>query len=91
MVVFPAPFGPTSPKKHPCGMSRSIPATATLAPNDLRSPRTDNAAGERPTDGPGAGSPVLTPEAYPPGEAKNHAAAAASRSWKRASASAAPS
>ena len=31
VVVFPAPLGPTSPKKHPWGMSRSIPATARKA------------------------------------------------------------
>ncbi|MCW7945028.1 hypothetical protein AAW14_24235 [Streptomyces hygroscopicus] len=27
-VVFPAPFGPSSPKKAPSGISRSSPATA---------------------------------------------------------------
>ena len=39
-VVFPAPFGPTSPASDPAAISRSIPATATFAPNLLPSPRT---------------------------------------------------
>ena len=43
VVVFPAPFGPTSPKKDPRGMSRSIPSTATFPSNDFRSDRTETA------------------------------------------------
>src|SRR5258708_29668717 len=39
-VVLPAPFGPTSPAREPTAMSRSIPATASLSPKLLRSPRT---------------------------------------------------
>ena len=39
-VVFPAPFGPTSPAKEPAAISRLIPATASFAPKLLRSPRT---------------------------------------------------
>ncbi len=40
-VVFPAPFGPTRPARDPRPMSRSIPATASLRPKLLRSPRTE--------------------------------------------------
>ena len=36
-VVFPAPFGPTSPAREPAAISRSIPATASFAPKLLRS------------------------------------------------------
>ena len=36
-VVFPAPFGPTSPASEPAAMSRSTPATASLAPKLFRS------------------------------------------------------
>ncbi len=39
-VVFPAPFGPTSPASEPAAISRSIPATASFGPKLLRSPRT---------------------------------------------------
>ena len=39
-VVFPAPFGPTSPAHDPAATFRSIPATASCTPNRLRSPRT---------------------------------------------------
>src|SRR5580693_452137 len=39
-VVLPAPFGPTRPAKEPAAISRSIPATASLVPKLLRSPRT---------------------------------------------------
>ena len=39
-VVFPAPFGPTSPAREPAAISRSMPATASLRPNLLRSPVT---------------------------------------------------
>src|SRR5258708_28195654 len=39
-VVFPAPFGPTSPASEPAAMSRSIAVTASLSPKLLRSPRT---------------------------------------------------
>jgi len=39
-VVFPAPFGPTSPANDPAAISRSIPATATFSPKLLRSART---------------------------------------------------
>src|SRR6516165_4225112 len=39
-VVFPAPFGPTSPANEPAAISRSIPATAAFSPKLLRSPRT---------------------------------------------------
>ena len=39
-VVFPAPFGPTSPASEPAAMSRSTPATASLAPKLFRSPCT---------------------------------------------------
>ena len=42
-VVFPAPFGPTSPASEPAAISRSIPATASLAPKLLHSPRTTTA------------------------------------------------
>jgi hypothetical protein len=40
-VVFPAPFGPTRPDSDPLATSRSIPATASLLPKLLRSPRTE--------------------------------------------------
>ena len=39
-VVFPAPFGPTSPAREPAAISRSIPDTASLVPKLLRRPRT---------------------------------------------------
>src|SRR6202007_77383 len=42
-VVFPAPFGPTSPAREPAAISRSIPATASFVPKLLRSPRTSMA------------------------------------------------
>src|SRR6185437_15905561 len=35
VVVFPAPFGPTSPARDPAAISRSIPATASLVPKLL--------------------------------------------------------
>jgi hypothetical protein len=44
VVVFPAPFGPSSPKISPAETDRSMPLTASMvAPatrNDLRSPVT---------------------------------------------------
>ncbi len=39
-VVFPAPFGPTSPAREPAAICRSIPATASFSPKLLRSPLT---------------------------------------------------
>ena len=39
-VVFPAPFGPTSPAREPAAISSSIPATASFVPKLLRSPCT---------------------------------------------------
>src|ERR1019366_6929302 len=44
VVVFPAPFGPTRPKKLPGGTSRFTPATATLSPNRFHRPRATRAA-----------------------------------------------
>ncbi len=35
VVVFPAPFGPTSPKKLPAGTSRETSATASVCPERL--------------------------------------------------------
>src|SRR6202023_63961 len=43
VVVFPAPLGPTIPKKDPWATSRSTPATAGFGPNDFASPRARNA------------------------------------------------
>jgi len=43
VVVLPAPFGPTRPKKHPRGTSRSTPATATFWSNRFHSPLTATA------------------------------------------------
>src|SRR6476469_9526682 len=40
IVVLPEPFGPSTPSTAPTGTSRSTPATATVAPNTLRRPRT---------------------------------------------------
>src|SRR5215207_7066524 len=37
--LFPAPFGPRNPKASPRFTSRSIPSTATRAPNRLTKPR----------------------------------------------------
>src|SRR3984885_605864 len=54
-VVFPAPFGPTSPAREPAAISRLIPATASLAPKLLCSPRTTI-----------AGSPMLASSATMP-------------------------
>ena len=43
-VVLPAPFGPTRPASEPAATSRSMPATASFAPNLFHSPRTTTAA-----------------------------------------------
>ena len=37
-VVLPEPDGPSMEKNSPSAMSRSTPATASIEPNDLRSP-----------------------------------------------------
>src|SRR5690606_34768104 len=37
VVVFPEPFGPSSPKTSPRQITRSSPSTATIDPNVLRS------------------------------------------------------
>ena len=37
-VVLPEPLGPSMPSTEPTGTSRSIPSTATVAPNTLRRP-----------------------------------------------------
>ena len=57
-VVFPAPFGPTSPAKEPAAISRSIPATASFSPKLLRSPRTLIAGPLMITSLAGSGAPV---------------------------------
>src|SRR5688572_20278838 len=44
MVVFPAPFGPSSAHTSPYPTRRSTPATATTEPYDLASPFTTIAA-----------------------------------------------
>src|SRR6266540_2740776 len=59
VVVLPAPLGPTRPKKQPCGMSRSIPATASFAPKALRRPLTDRAIAA-PSDVRGCSTLTLT-------------------------------
>src|SRR5215472_8256689 len=38
-VVLPAPFGPMIPTTRPSCTRRSIPSSATFAPNALRNPR----------------------------------------------------
>jgi hypothetical protein len=38
IVVFPAPFGPRTPKISPCRTSRSIPSTARTSPKALTRP-----------------------------------------------------
>ena len=43
VVVLPAPFGPTIPKKEPAGTSRLMPSTAILLPKRLASPLIDRA------------------------------------------------
>ena len=43
VVVFPAPFGPTMPKKEPRGTSTLISATAIFGPNAFANPRTASA------------------------------------------------
>src|SRR6266516_1262043 len=43
VVVLPAPFGPTRPKKQPCGTSRLSQSTAILGPYALRRPRRESA------------------------------------------------
>ena len=53
-VVFPAPFGPTSPARDPAAISRSMPATASFGPKLLRSPVTAI-----------AGSPMSVSSGYP--------------------------
>ena len=35
VVDLPAPFGPRRPKNSPCGMSRSMPRTASTSPREL--------------------------------------------------------
>src|SRR6185369_15574616 len=42
-VVFPAPFGPSSPKNSPTPTSRSMPASARTGPNDFFSSRIETA------------------------------------------------
>src|SRR5690554_5659163 len=42
VVVFPAPFGPTMPNIVPARTVRSMLSTATVSPNDLLRPETDN-------------------------------------------------
>ena len=39
-VVFPAPFGPRSPRTEPVSTVKSMPSSATTLPNDLRRPST---------------------------------------------------
>ena len=39
VVVLPAPLGPSSAKTSPWSTCRSMPATASTSPNDLRGPR----------------------------------------------------
>ena len=36
MVVFPAPFGPSTPKTSPCSTVNEMPRTASSSPYDLR-------------------------------------------------------
>jgi hypothetical protein len=43
VVVFPAPFGPTNPKKDPAVTLRSMSSTAVRSPNDLERLATDSA------------------------------------------------
>src|SRR6266516_712744 len=43
VVVLPAPFGPTRPKKQPCGTSRLSQSTAILGPYALRRPPRESA------------------------------------------------
>ncbi len=50
VVVLPAPFGPTRPKKLPGGTARFTPATAVLAPNRLHRPRAHTAGATGPAD-----------------------------------------
>src|SRR5262249_39097074 len=40
IVVFPAPFGPSRASTRPVSAVRSIPASASVPPNDLRTPST---------------------------------------------------
>src|SRR5688572_9362947 len=55
VVVFPAPFGPRSPKITPCGTSKESPSTARTSPvllrNVLTRSRTTTGAGEFMTSG----------------------------------------
>ena len=37
-VVFPAPFGPSSPSTFPAGAVRDTPSSAVVAPNVRRNP-----------------------------------------------------
>src|SRR3984957_12139667 len=53
-VVFPAPFGPTSPAREPAAMARLMPAPASFGPKLLRSPVTAI-----------AGSPMVVSSGYP--------------------------
>src|SRR4051812_27821039 len=41
VVVFPAPFGPSTPSTVPFRTARSIPSSARTFPNDLARPRTE--------------------------------------------------
>jgi hypothetical protein len=77
-VVFPAPFGPTSPAKEPAAISRPIPATASFAPKLLRSACTAMAGSPMPASYPWA----PCPHAAGPGALPACAAAAAVVSLK---------
>src|ERR1700712_3225519 len=66
-VVFPAPFGPSSPSTVPVGAVRSTPSSATTSPYDLTSPCASIAA---PSDTApkltGAGGGALSAVPYAP-------------------------
>ena len=57
VVVLPAPFGPTRPKKHPRGTSRSTPATAIFSSNRFHKLLTTTAGHSRAV---GAGSEAVS-------------------------------
>ena len=62
VVVLPAPFGPTSPKKLPAGTVSHRSSTAVFSPKRLRSPAISMAAGAGATGatGPAVGARSFT-------------------------------
>ena len=73
VVVFPAPFGPKKATISPRWTSRSMPRTASIAPYDMRSPRTLIAA---------SGSRGEPAAALPVGDAAAASMRSAARRWR---------